>query len=94
MKVKNLKLIDSKLVFRDKTIKFDSEGISEDLKDKEAKSLASLPNFEIVKEGKDSDKILDKEDEKITNNTEDKSKDKTEDVDKVDSKKDSGKKTK
>lgn len=55
MKVKNTGLKNSKLIFRDKFIEFDAEGISEDLTKEEATSLASLDLFEIVQENSKKD---------------------------------------
>ncbi len=57
MKVKNLRLKNKSILYGNKTIDFDNEGISAELTEEEVKELTSLPFFEevrgIVEESKD-----------------------------------------
>lgn len=52
MKLKSLKYKNSEIVFGDKLISFDDNGISIDLDDGIAKKLAILDFFELVEEAK------------------------------------------
>lgn len=52
MKLKSLKYKNSEIVFGDKLISFDDNGISIDLEDGIAKKLAILDFFELVEEAK------------------------------------------
>ena len=52
MKLKSLKYKNSEIVFGDKFISFDDNGISIDLEDGIAKKLAILDFFELVEEPK------------------------------------------
>ncbi len=52
MKLKSLKYKNSEIVFGDKLISFDDNGISIDLDDGIAKTLAILDFFELVEESK------------------------------------------
>ena len=52
MKILNKRLKGSNLSYNGISIEFDSNGISSDLEDKVAKSLATLANYELVEEPK------------------------------------------
>ena len=52
MKLKSLKYKNSEIVFGDKLISFDDNGISIELEDGIAKKLAILDFFELVEEAK------------------------------------------
>lgn len=69
MKVKNLRLKNKSILYGNKTIDFDNEGISDDLTKQEVKELTSLPFFEEVRGIKETDKILDEDFEKLENET-------------------------
>lgn len=69
MKVKNLRLKNKSILYGNKTIDFDNEGISDDLTKQEVKELTSLPFFEEVRGIKETDKIVDEDFEKLENET-------------------------
>lgn len=76
MKIQNRKLINQVLIFNNKSIQFNEEGISEELNDNEGEILLSLPFYEKVelgkKENKKSDEVINK-DEKVEEDYESKS---------------------
>lgn len=69
MKLKSLKYKNSEIVFGDKLISFDDNGISIDLDDGIAKTLAILDFFELAEEAK-AKKEVKEEPEKEVKETE------------------------
>lgn len=65
MKLKSLKYKNSEIVFGDKLISFDDNGISIDLDDGIAKKLAILDFFELVKEAKAKKEVKEEPKEEV-----------------------------
>ena len=65
MKLKSLKYKNSEIVFGDKLISFDENGISIDLDDGIAKKLAILDFFELVEETKAKKEIKEEPKEEV-----------------------------
>lgn len=65
MKLKSLKYKNSEIVFGDKFISFDDNGISIDLDDGIAKKLAILDFFELVEEEKAKKEVKEEPKEEV-----------------------------
>ncbi|MDK7377468.1 hypothetical protein QP531_06510 [Peptoniphilus harei] len=65
MKLKSLKYKNSEIVFGDKLISFDDNGISIDLDDGIAKKLAILDFFELVEEEKAKKEVKEEPKEEV-----------------------------
>lgn len=65
MKLKSLKYKNSEIVFGDKLISFDDNGISIDLEDGIAKKLAILDFFELVEEEKAKKEVKEEPKEEV-----------------------------
>ncbi|MDU3457403.1 MAG: hypothetical protein E7F47_05850 [Peptoniphilus harei] len=65
MKLKSLKYKNSEIVFGDKLISFDDNGISIDLDDGIAKKLAILDFFELVEEEKTKKEVKEEPKEEV-----------------------------
>lgn len=65
MKLKSLKYKNSEIVFGDKLISFDDNGISIDLEDGIAKKLAILDFFELVEEAKTKKEVKEEPKEEV-----------------------------
>ena len=65
MKLKSLKYKNSEIVFGDKLIPFDDNGISIDLDDGIAKKLAILDFFELVEEEKAKKEVKEEPKEEV-----------------------------
>lgn len=65
MKLKSLKYKNSEIVFGDKLISFDDNGISIDLEDGIAKKLAILDFFELVEEKKAKKEVKEEPKEEV-----------------------------
>ena len=65
MKLKSLKYKNSEIVFGDKLISFDDNGISIDLEDGIAKKLAILDFFELVEEAKAKKEVKEEPKEEV-----------------------------
>lgn len=65
MKLKSLKYKNSEIVFGDKLISFDENGISIDLDDGIAKKLAILDFFELVEETKAKKEVKEEPKEEV-----------------------------